>query len=241
MKNQAINIENIFTSCGSVRSHINRGTIITNGRSRGIFVGQHPASGSVWIAWNMDRKSFAIMCDRLDAITLKHAEKYLCPADDMDRYNDFIYANPFNINCKGTLLKPRSRERASTTGHFKNGKIALVAYFSGYSYTDDAYVRNRKVVLYMPQGDDARRASFDLDGYGDRYERENWKSNVFMMIQDRSERNNFSIKECYEAGDLMFEIEDGGFYGPLEMDLTITAKIDLSENSIFEGKYRELI
>lgn len=237
----AQHIDNLLTRDGSVRADVNRGTWVHNGRAYGLYVGQHPASGSLWITWGGDRQSFAVMCDRLDAITLKHAEKYLCPADEMHRYNDCIYANPFNINCKGTLLKPRSRERASTTGHFKNGKIALVAYFSGYSYTEDAYVRNRKVVLYMPQGDDERRASFDLDGYGDRYERSDWKSNVFMMIQDRSERNNLSMKECYDAGDLMFEIEDGGFYGPLEMDLTITAKIDLSENSIFSGKYRELI
>lgn len=239
MKNQPIHIENLFTASGSVRSHINRGTIVTNGRSRGIYVGEHPVSGVPRISWSMDRKGFAIMCDRLDAITLKHAEKYLCPADEMHRYNDCLYANPFNISFKGTLLKPNSRKRASTTGHFKNGKIALVAYYNGYSYTDDAYVRNKKVVLYMPQGDDARRASFELDSYGDRYERDNWKSNVFMMIEDHSERDNLSMKEGYDSGDLMFEIEEHN--GPLEMDLTITAKIDLSENSIFKGKYRELI
>ena len=243
MKNQPIHIDDIFTctyegqSHGAVRSHINRGTIVTNGSSRGIFVGQHPASGSVWIAWNMDRKGFAIMCDRLDAITLKHAQKYLCPSDEMDRYDECLAKNPHSLNCEATLLKPRSRKRASTTGHFKNGKIALVAYFSGYSYTDEAYVRNKKVVLYMPKGDDANRAAWDIDGYGDGYERSNWKANVFMMIQDSSERDDLSMRRDYGSGELMFQIDEDA----IEMDLTITAKIDLSENSIFEGKYRELI
>lgn len=241
MTYQAINIENIFNAEGELRGNINRGTIVTNGNSQGIFVGQHPTSGSVWIAWDMDMESFAVMSNRLDAITLKAAAKW---RQENEGASDTF--NPYSLNFCGELLNENSGSRVDSD-HYQGGKVALVGYYSGpkgegrYGYwnialrnsrDNEEMIADKKVTLYLPQGKDMKIC---LKGAVRHYSSS--ENNVSLMIEDQGSTDPQNNLEAFKG---MFCNEILG-YCTKEERIVVTAKIDLSENSIFAGKYRELI
>ncbi len=242
MTYQAINIEDIFNAEGELHSNINRGTIVTNGNSQGIFVGQHPKSGSVWIAWNMNMESFAIMSNRLDAITLKAAAKW---REENEGAGEAF--NPYSLNFCGELLNENSGSRAVDSDHYEGGKVALVGYYSGpkaegrYGYwniasrnsrDNEEMISDKKVTLYLPQGKDMKIC---LKGVMSR--QGSSENNVSLMIEDQGSIDPKSNLEAFKG---MFCNEILG-YSTKEERIVVTAKIDLSENSIFAGKYRELV